>query len=386
MVTTFVESMTKIDNFAQQYPEIGTHIKNLSEDGFIVNCYRGGISIHIPDTNRRLVLTAEHLEDLVNGKLLSGIPGLLYHRDVGISFKSYSEFFLNIKHPEYSFLDVNSEWPADRPLQFKINDVLISVGVASSFLVLLTESHFMDRDIHQDGFLPFASIRIAGAGKNNVKNYFHKALYYLNSHYLKPLGLFACLHHVDFEFDDPLGLAYGIDDPKDTFKRITRRRIRKRVDFINHEPLVLYNYATTIHAQEAFIAFYRVIEFFFMRSVLSTIQTLRDNRNATAQDIFDTIIGKNEEKRLSQLLCNILSDSDKKKLSQYAKWKGLIERASFPNLCKNLYAFRNSIVHAKENKLDKTALPDPFATFSQVEPWVYIVRLCAEQAIKKLNT
>ena len=47
----------------------------------------------------------------------------------------------------------------------------------------------------------------------------------------------------------------------ETFEKITRTRVRKRRDFVSREPLSLYNYGCAASGAEAFLSFYRVLEF-----------------------------------------------------------------------------------------------------------------------------
>ena len=259
------------------------------------------------------------------------------------------------------------------------------VGGASPLIVLLMESHYRDSDVHPDSFNSFATVRLYGVKQKHSEASFHKALYYINSHYFKPLGFVASLRHLETDFDDPLDIFYGATEPEEAFKKIIRKRIRTRDDFTSTEPLILYNHACISTGNESFISYYRVLEFFFMRAILAKIEILRNDPSAIAQDILDSASARNEEQQLRNLIANILTPSQKKKLFEYAKTKNLIKDAKLHDFVAGLYTFRNSLVHAKEKQLQKTTLPDPFMANSNTKKWVYIVAVCAERAIRRFN-
>jgi hypothetical protein len=378
--------MTSIDEIYEQYSEIGDRLRALSNAGFSVIPCGQGVEINLPNTTSALRLGRKELDLLDYGELITDVPQLRYHQDCGISFRSYSEFFITIDHPYYVFLDLPSDWPGSVPLRFKIGYKSISAGPASPLIILLMEPHFFDSDFHFERFSSFASVRILGASRQSAASYLHKALYYMNSYYLKPAGLVASLRHVNPTFDDPLGLYSGTNEPEEAFKKIVRRRVRQRKDFLNVEPLLLYNHACQSSGTEAFLSFYRVLEFFFTRSILAAIDSLRHNPTASAQDIVNVAIARNEEQQLKNLLSSVLTASQKKKLSNYAYSQSLTDNVKFPALVKGMYTFRNSLVHAKEKELQKTTLPDPFLSMNLIQKWTYIIAVCAERAIKVMNS
>ncbi|MFH1674244.1 MAG: hypothetical protein ABIF87_12575 [Pseudomonadota bacterium] len=378
--------MKTFDDICEHYAELEDRLRAFSTIDFSVEPCGQGVEIDVPGAISRLRLGKKQLEALENGDLINDVRKLKYHQDTGISFETYSEFFITIEHPQYLFLDLTCEWPGSVPLRFKIGDISIVSGLASPLIVLLMEPHFMDSDIHHAGFNYFASVRLLGADHQIAASYLHKALYYMNSHYLKSVGLVVALRHLNPGFEDPLGLYSGIREPKEAFKKIVRRRVRKRNDFFSTEPLLLYNHACQSSGNESFLSFYRVLEFFFTRGILANIDALRNDPLASAQDILDIATAINEEQQLRSLVSRILTASQKKKLFEYAHWQSLIDKASLSAFVGGLYSFRNSLVHAKEAHLQKTTLPDPFSELSHTQNWTYIVAVCAERAIRILNS
>ena len=122
-----------------------------------------------------------------------------------------------------------------------------------------------------------------------------------------------------------------------------------------------------------------------MRAILANIEILRNDPSANAQDILDSAFARNEEQQLRNLIANILTPSQKKKLFEYAKTQNLIKDAKLNDFVAGLYTSRNSLVHAKEKQLQKTTLPDPFMVNSNIKKWTYIVAVCAERAIRQLS-
>ncbi|MHC4354739.1 MAG: hypothetical protein ACYS0H_18705 [Planctomycetota bacterium] len=377
--------MKNFQKTLEHYPELDDRLRAFADTEFKIEPRGFGIEIIVPHASSTLRLNKTQLQTIEAGYLVDNVRKLKYHRDCGISFDSYSEFFVTIEHPQYVFLDLPSDWPSSIPLKFRVGDVSVVVGDASPLIVLLMESHYCDSDVHPDGFSSLATIRLHGVEQEPSEKAFHKALYYVNSHYFKPVGLVASLRHLETDFDDPLGIFYGATEPEEAFKKIVRRRIRTRDDFTSTEPLILYNHACISSGNESFISYYRVLEFFFMRAILANIEILRNDPSANAQDILDNASARNEEQQLRNLIANTLTPSQKKKLFEYAKSQNLIKDANLHAFVTGLYTFRNSLVHAKEKQLQRTTLPDPFITNSNMKKWTYIVAACAERAIRQFR-
>lgn len=377
--------MKNFQKILEHYAEIDDQIRAFNGTEFIIKPRGLGIEIIVPGASSTLRLNKYQLEIIEAGHLIDDVRKLKYHRDCGISFDDYSEYFIIIEHPQYLFLDLPSDWPSSTPLKFKVGDVSVVVGDASPLIVLLMESHYRDSNVHPDGFNSFATVKLHGVEQKHSEASFHKALYYINSHYFKPVGLVASLRHLETDFDDPLGIFYGATEPEEAFKKIIRTRIRTRDDFTSTEPLILYNHACISTGNESFISYYRILEFFFMRAILAKIEILRNDPSVNAQDILDSASARNEEQQLRNLIVNILTPSQKKKLFEYAKSKNLVKDAKLHDFAAGLYAFRNSLVHAKEKQLQKTTLPDPFMTNSNIKRWTYIVAVCAERAIRQFS-
>jgi len=368
----------------ETYYEIENLLSDVSAE-YDISPRGSGIDIDVPGVDVPLRLDKKKLEALDDRRLVNNVSNLVYHHDCGFSFNTYSEFFITITHPEYFDLGLPSEWPAQKPLNFKIGDATIVVGEASPLIALLMEPYYRDSDVHPDGFNTFACIGLRNIEPDRAEEWFHKALYYINSHYLKPFGLVAALRHLESNFDDPLGIVDGSVDPQEAFKRIVRTRKRNRLDFMNIDPLILYNHACVVQKSDSFISYYRVLEFFFTRAMLAKIDVLRNDRSQSSEDIWNMASARNEEQQLNILIDAILTASQKTKLFEYAKKHSLVKNSTLKNFVSGLYSFRNSLVHAKEKHVSEAMLPNPFSENKSVEKWTYIVSVCAERAIRQLN-
>lgn len=373
--------MAKLTQAKEKYDFVASHLDALLENGYDVK-YRRGV-LFVSNDQMSLALDEMALRALDSGTAPES-PGLIFQDDFGVSIKEYSEFFIHLGHPAYVFLEAE-EWPSETELRFRIGSASISVGLASPILVMLTEPLFLDRDYYPEGFSELSSLKMHGVKPRESRALFHKAMFYLNSHYLRPTGMYASLRKLAIEFDDPLGLVFGEGDFDKIFAKVKRTRVRTRRDLKSREPLILYNYATESNGAESFLAYYRVLEFFTHRNVLALLNVMRLNEKVSSSELLAFCAARNEEQMLIKLLTSVLTSAQKKKLTAFAKNCGLISHSSFESLAKSLYAFRNSLVHAKELEITRTIVPDPFEDKQTVENWIYIARIAAERAIGSLN-
>jgi len=376
-----------MEGFFEEYSELEDYVQCFDNSDFTLSINgKNQVSITIPHCEKNLILKKRSLLQIEGCRLVTGIKGLSFLGDRGFTFNNYAEFFVDINHPKYALLDFESAWPTAKPLQFKIDEATISLGLASPLIVFLMELPFCDSNFFHYGFAPLATLKIFNNNTQESKNMFHKALFYLNSHYLKTLNLYATLKNVSVQFEDPLKIYNGTFDPPKEFQKITRTRKWKRTDFSNCEPLILYNHACASESEEKFIALYRILEFHFNRNRLKVLKNLRYKENISEAKLLKSIDLKDELKQLKSLLKEITTPALKKRILKYAKSNALITKENFDHLAQKLYDYRNAIVHAKETKLDKVRLPDPFSQNPKTGKWISIARELAERAIVKLNT
>ena len=148
----------------------------------------------------------------------------------------------------------------------------------------------------------------------SFKDEFSKGLYYLNSHYLKPISFYAKLKSLEFANYDPLELFSGVE-PRKVFEVAKRQRNIKRNDFQKIEPIVLYNYAISVQNEQRFLSYYRVLEFFIEQALIKRTGELRCDSNISDEQLIQEINLKSEEKQLSNLLNVLLTPIKKRKLT-----------------------------------------------------------------------
>ncbi|WP_445664400.1 hypothetical protein [Fodinibius sp. AD559] len=354
----------------------------ISED-FSPRVTENYVAIDTRSNERELRLVKKDLEKIYSREFPKKRELQLYP-DCGFSFNFYGEFLIDVHHPDLIHLTSTTDRLPTDPLQFKIDDVLIEVGPASDLFIFLFQPKYRNGDIYPDGFSEFGTLKILNCPQNEFKDYVTKGLYYFNSYYLKRTNMVAHIEHF-VSVDDENYHEFERFNSMDIDEVVGRTRVRARNNFHATEPLELYNYAITQKGDDQFLAFYRILEFFFNRYKKKRLEELRFDKNISEQKIIEEITLIREEQYIVKMLNWSLTDSMQKKLYEYAFHHSLITSNSFSQLCSKLYEFRNSIVHAKESELDKTQIPDPFQHNSQTQNWIFITKFISERLIKDLN-
>jgi hypothetical protein len=372
-----------IEEFFEVYGGLDMYLDYvLEEHGDKVKVSADFIEVPVKVLNDRIKIHTSQLDLLCNGQMPDRIPNFNYIGTFGIRFKNYYEIRIAFKSDDYGWHD-GDEWSQD-PLKFKVGNTQFEVGVFSSLMVLLTEPLFRESDYHYD-FEKFASIKILIENDLSYESEFVKGLYYLNSHYLKPIGFYAEIQSVELVINDPLGL-YADENAEAVFAVARRKRNLKRKDFQSCEPLKLYNFASSVTGEQRFLSYYRVLEFFMEQAVLLQIQRIRYDSSVTEKELQNLVSLRQEEPQLLNLLKTILTPSRKKKLINYCIKNRLIEAHKIEKVSSELYGFRNSVVHAKQKEMSKTIFPNPFEENYKLNRWIYVVSELSQECIAKLNT
>ena len=297
------------------------------------------IHITVPGSDASLVIADTHITRLLAGERLDDVVGLSYHEHCGFSYRDYAEFLITI--------DGALEWPASRPLRFRIGETLVEVGPASHLLPFLMEPYYRIHSEEQFGFEVYPSVKVLSAPFERHRTLLHRALYYLNADYLRAVGASAALHHLV----DPESIWEGAEEEQpDETPFITRNRVGKPSDFLSDAPLILFNDASDRYDEAMFLGFYRVLEYFFYRSLLHQLSRARRDEAVTDEDLLALAKTPNEVSHLQKLLAGCVPRSRQKGLCWFAQRKGLIKGNSFGELVAALYQFRNSVVHAKGSR------------------------------------
>ncbi len=185
--------------------------------------------------------------------------------------------------------------------------------------------------------------------------------------------------------EDPLGLLYRDRELEDIFSIATRSRNISKKDFKNIEPLLFYNYSMRLSGESKFIMLFRILEFSLKRAGVQKLKKMRHDAMSSEEDILKEIDNKNEEKQISLLLGEIFTEFEKQNIAKFSFENRLIDREDFNKFPIQLYRFRNSVVHAKENELSNTFLPNPFDFQPILEKWIKIMDKLAVKCIQKFN-
>lgn len=341
-------------------------------------------AFNIPSSKRELRLTQNDLNQLYD-KEFPEKRKLLHYKHCGFSYESYGEFLIDVEHPFLIHFGSTLERIPENVLTFKINEVLIKISPVSDLCKFLLQPLYHDSDFLPEGLSEFASVKITNCLNNEFKDYFLKGLFYLNSHYFKPTKMVVKLQHLASENEHETEEEIERLNSMDLDDVVGRSRTFTRNDFNSVEPLKLYSYALNQQDSDKFLAFYRIVEFFFNRFQEKKLNELRYDDHLSEKEILKQISLNRELEYIINMVNWALTDSMKSKLVDFAYHHSLIQSSNINVLSESLYEFRNSIVHAKESELDRTTIPDPFNVETQINKWIFIVRFIAERLIKELN-
>jgi hypothetical protein len=373
-----------MDSLIHEYPDIEKYLEAIknneeSEPYYNDNC----LFIKVNLIDKVIKIHNSQLDKICNGEEADKIPSFKYLGSYGIKFKNYYEICVSISHPIYSFFDDANEWKT-KPLNFKINNNKYEVSAISDLMVLLTEPIYTDNNSGWYDFHNFTSIKFSIDSNLDYKTEFCKALFYLNSYYLKTIGFNASLMYLELNDEDPLEIMYE-NDIEDVFETVSKEQDIIKKDFFNIEPLNLYNEAVKKKDEQRFLLLYRILEFFMDRAIRTKIANMRYNQNITEEQILKSINLKNEEQQLKTLFNEVLDDDDKVKISNYCFNNNLISINKFEKVFLSIYKYRNSLVHAKEKEINQTTFPNPFIEDKLLHNWINVIDEISIKCISKYN-
>ena len=367
--------MEDIEVLIDRYPDIERSLEDIKDSGSNYYIENECFYLKLDQLDEYVKIHFSQLEELCNLNEAEKIPYLSYLGSYGIKYKNYYEICTSITNPKY-FLEDSNQWNT-KPLRFKIGQTQFEISPISKLLVLLTETLYRDNNIGHVNFKYFASIKMIINDKKGYQEQYSKALYYLNSGYLRRMGYVASLFDLHINYDE------GIEE-----KEIKNNRVRNpnRKDFINTEPLNLYNESVLENGFQKFLYLYRVLEFFMTRAIINQLKEIRYDEKITESELLNKLNIRDEQKQLINLLENVLTSAQKQRITRYAQKQNLIKRDGFNDVCVELYKFRNSNVHAKEKEITSTYFPNPFQPDTVCYQWIEIVEIIAKRCIKKYNS
>jgi hypothetical protein len=174
-----------IDQLNKNYPDLEYFTEPLSESKDY-SLTTDGITaeIAIKSTGDILKLSKDHLTSLNDSKKFIK-RGFHFIDHCGFQFGKYGEISITFFHPKFNYIDEAQEWYAN-PLKFMIGNKLFSIGPASPLFVFISEPLNRDSDLQYD-FQNFTTIKVTNTSYVTIKDDIIKAIYFLNSYYLRKI-------------------------------------------------------------------------------------------------------------------------------------------------------------------------------------------------------
>ena len=320
------------------------------------------ITIKIPKTNSKLFLCENDIKRLINKELITN-SSFAYHEHYGFTYEEYGEYFVGTEFPMLlSLYDLYGDL-GDMHVEFKIGCVLYEFSPVSDIACLLIEPYISkyEYSVADKGLREyFYTLKLFGINKIEYKDEVIMGLYYLNSIFNKKRDITLSIYNIfpnDFDFKFAESFVNGeFDDDYRESKTLTIIKVKIVNDYKSTEPLQLYIYAKTLSGTDQFIAFYRILEYFFLRSQSYKIEKLRYKKNISSIELLKEISLKDERTKLCNLEQQICTPIIKKNiLNKYNLNKvGSDQITNLKTLSDHIYSFRCSLVHAKEEDISKT--------------------------------
>jgi hypothetical protein len=229
-------------------------------------------------------------------------------------------------------------------------------------------------EVYHPGWDSIRSIRILGASAETIERFLLTGIALLHMEANIRLDLFT------FEV---------LDTPEtdwDAEQRSQHHDLHLARPVTDIEPLRLFNKGMSeSDSASAFLQFYRVLEFYSIIQLQDSVAALRWDRDVTPKEFLKKVAGvidRDERSLLGWLLSKIADSS----IRDLARDKRLIDTASTEALCSELYAFRNSVVHAKYDQRALITVESPLEASPLAKEWRTLCMLLAWRALKTFGT
>lgn len=288
-------------------------------------------------------------------------PSFKNYSKYGFSLGNYSEFFIFADYDIDDFVE---------HVAFKVGPVAVSVGEMTPLAKYIYQGQH-DGDAHPaiDSIL---SIRILGVRPEKIEAFL---LYvYIKLH--KEYGFkFRLFDFYDFEYPDDEEQKY--DGHKEYKERFFPEYVR------DIEPLrFYYKGLTEDDPSNAFLQFYRVLEYYSIMQYHDSISELRWEREISTKNFIleiQRIFNKDERAAICKLVATVADGA----LVARAQKTGLVERTNLNVFANTLYDFRNSLVHAKYDQRGSILSESIFKPHTKLDQWRLILE---DMALRTLET
>lgn len=286
-------------------------------------------------------------------------PDFLFYENFGFTVGKYSEFLVYAEDWDYlpdTYLTDGS-------------GVEISIGEVSPIGYYIFDINH-DNNLHADLREYCKSIRIFGAMPQDVE------LYLLN-------GLNKLIFELGFSFDFySLDSNYYDEDEDDREKDvIIEKKFTVNKDILPNR--LFYKGIKESDNSNAFLDFYRILEYYSVIIAENDVDKLRCNPNVSKRSFIiemNKIISDNERALLGRLISKIANP----KILVFCEQKGLIDKNKADLLSNQIYEFRNSLVHSKSNQKSLPFAKSIFIREESLENWTFVCKELAYICITKL--
>ena len=252
-------------------------------------------------------------------------------KQLNSEFKLYGQYGYSIG----SFHEVFVEEPIPY-LEFNLADAEVKLGEASPFCQILFSSAYISHYHREWGEIK--SLKFIGVKQEDFETYLLNALIYIQ----KVTGF--KVEFYSFEFDEEQEAIWAkFHDKAPNYVKISEKpQVYKDVEILR-----LYHYALTSKDNiAACIYFHRVVEFYaFVRKHSEIDRVRRDgaiDSKKFAKEI-QKMIKASEGENIYSLIQEVVTSS----ILDFAYTYQLVDSKDAKKFAKNLYEFRNSIIHAK---------------------------------------
>lgn len=266
--------------------------------------------------------------------------------------------------------------------KFTIDNVIVEIDTPSLLFDISMNGFYHDKYYDSDNY---HTISLKGITENNYEEYLTKALFLIG--YYNP-SINDETYPECFEFLGEYSFKYAADELEIEKRRKNYANFEnKKFDNIQyHEALAFYNEGKRLIGHEiSFQYFYKVLEHFFLicrqdefKTIISEYNSKKDINDFIA--LVTDIYRQNEDSQLYVLLKTL--EVEISKLINEGYTKGYIKENNVESFSKELYLYRNTIVHGKSD--DKFSIKIPSCTGSAKESfWNMAAEKIAELLIVK---
>ena len=285
---------------------------------------------------------------------------LFYLKDYGLQFKDYYEFFVSITPDEINF--INESFAID--LNFQIENIQFNFSPPSDFFNFIM--YFVYKNIYSDivdkGFdEKYFTLKIFKGKNIEVFNWAQQAIFYINSDLLTNIQHKFYLTKLDSTEEITRGFDLEEKEIIDVLElnESSRKKKFKKKPLI---PLKIYNYSLLQEYYNKYIYLYKILEYYASLNKIKKIELLRKDDKIDTAILIDYIKNSNEEKVLANLFEDCLPNDEVERFKYIISNNRYLKESKGHSLSKIIYNYRNSIVHSKEEKIEKSIIPELFPT------------------------